>query len=172
MRLDDEEMWRVVRGYPDYEVSDRGRIRHRGDGSLVRATTHKETGEPWVTVEYFESSFRGPVWMLMLKAFYEYTGSMRDVLPTYRDDDPKNLSVYNIFWNTPRGFPLLFTRSDDGSWRRHYKKGRRVEILETGEQFEGVRECAASIGGTTNAIYMCLRGVSKTHKGYTYRFID
>lgn len=50
----------------------------------------------------------------------------------------------------------------------HPHEGRRVKIVETGEIFNSMAECADHIGGFKSAISSCLRGKTHTHKGYHF----
>lgn len=53
--------------------------------------------------------------------------------------------------------------------RKPYKT--RVRIVETGEVFDSIRECARSINGDQPTITACLKGRHKTHHGYHYEYV-
>ena len=44
----------------------------------------------------------------------------------------------------------------------------KVRIVETGEEFESLTNCANHVGGQKSGISACLLGKKKTHKGYHY----
>lgn len=46
-----------------------------------------------------------------------------------------------------------------------------VRIVETGEVFESVSECARRIGGDPSAISHCLAGRHSTHLGYHFEYV-
>ena len=46
-----------------------------------------------------------------------------------------------------------------------------ILIVETGEVFRNPYVCADAIGGNAQDIYRCLRGKTKTHKGFHYKEI-
>ena len=48
--------------------------------------------------------------------------------------------------------------------------GIRIRIVETGQEFQSIRDCARAIDGDFSAIAEILRGSNhrKTHKGYTF----
>ena len=47
----------------------------------------------------------------------------------------------------------------------------RVEIIETGEIFPSVLECARVIGGDDSTIYKVINGERNTHCGLHFRFV-
>jgi hypothetical protein len=48
---------------------------------------------------------------------------------------------------------------------------RPVRIVETGEVFESLAQCARWIGGSSMTISRCLSGKRKTHLGFTFEYI-
>lgn len=53
------------------------------------------------------------------------------------------------------------------------RPGMRVKIIETGEEFDSLTECAEAIGGNPAKIYEVLHGLNHrhSHRGYTFTFI-
>ena len=49
-------------------------------------------------------------------------------------------------------------------------KGGPIRIVETGETFESLRECARRIGGDHRRISDCLAGKRSTHLGYHFEY--
>lgn len=60
------------------------------------------------------------------------------------------------------------------AYRTGLNKGRRtpVRIVETGEVFESLAECAMRIGCTTGNISDCLVGRRSTCRGYHFEYVD
>lgn len=54
--------------------------------------------------------------------------------------------------------------------RKPYKKS--VRVVETGEIFSSIRECARAIGGNQATISECLNGRHKSHHGYHYEWVE
>lgn len=52
------------------------------------------------------------------------------------------------------------------------RPGIRVEIVETGETFDSITDCARHINGSAGTIHHVLNGERKSHKGYRFRTID
>lgn len=66
-----------------------------------------------------------------------------------------------------------------GRKRTHDRVGRpvnhpRVMINETGEIFDSYEDAAKAIGGRRSGVHACLRGTGnrRTHKGYTFKFVE
>lgn len=59
--------------------------------------------------------------------------------------------------------------------RKEYRgrKGRAVRIVETGETFNSISECADAIGGSAGSICEILRGHNRraTHMGYHFEYV-
>lgn len=51
------------------------------------------------------------------------------------------------------------------------RKRHGIRIIETGETFETVSECAKYINGNVANICSCLKGKRETHKGYHFEMI-
>lgn len=49
---------------------------------------------------------------------------------------------------------------------------RRVRIVETGEEFKSLTECARHINGHVENIYKCLTGRLRKHRGFTFEYVD
>jgi hypothetical protein len=55
---------------------------------------------------------------------------------------------------------------------RSRPKGRAVRIIETGEVFPSIAECARSINGIQGNIAWCLLGTRQTHRGYHFEYAE
>ena len=51
-------------------------------------------------------------------------------------------------------------------------KAQKVMVIQTGVVYDSVRECAKAIGGDYGSIYACLNGNRKTHKEYTFKYVE
>lgn len=168
------EVWQRVPRFPQFQINNYGDIQDEEGYLLERSYPGINGDEVDVHLISFERSFRGPVWFLMLNAFFE--GNLNGVQFRYIDGDPVNLHLDNLIpiYEHPREgwIPIAWEENLDGKRvldRR--KKLNRVQIIETGEVFNSVSECAFAIKGISTSIYSCLRGTAKKHKGYTFRLI-
>ena len=51
------------------------------------------------------------------------------------------------------------------------RHGRPFMIVETGEIFKTLEECAKEINGNNRHINDCLRGRQRTHRGYHFKYL-
>lgn len=51
------------------------------------------------------------------------------------------------------------------------RPGTQVKIVETGEMFDSITECAEHINGSAGTIHQVLSGHRNTHKGYRFEHV-
>lgn len=49
---------------------------------------------------------------------------------------------------------------------------RAVRIVETGQEFRSLSDCARFLDTQTEYIYKCLVGRLRSHKGFTFAYVD
>lgn len=165
------ETWVEIAGYPNYAVSNMGRVfnvqrerilkfREAIDGSL-RVSLSKD-GE--VTDHY--------VHHLVAAAFFGGVSPGVQVIHANGDkteNTPENLRLKR----RERRIPPRSRPWGDGEVENGRHWGRRVRIVETGETFLTVRDCANYIKGDYSTIYKCLEGQGrKTHRGHTFEYVN
>ncbi len=84
------------------------------------------------------------------------------------DGNKLNNCIGNLEWCTPRENDLHAYSTG----LHQPKKGRMVRIIETGEYFKSLSDCARHIGGDKSHIYHCATGKNETHKGYHFEYVD
>lgn len=158
-----KEEWVAIEGYPNYAVSNLGRVVNLTRDSLLRPRPNDE-GDLRVSLS-FEGRVRDfYVRRLVAAAFFEGYDPREQVI--HYDGDKENNEITNLRMRKQ-------TRIASGSFLRGRKQtGRRVEVVETGEVFRTARDCANYIRGDYGSIYACLRGDRKSHMGYTFRYYD
>lgn len=161
------ERWRIIEEFPGYEISNHGRVRNRDTGHVMSPYLNPNG---YLTIKLWSDGKHYPRYIhrLVAQAFVD-EGYGPEV--NHIDGCKQNNFAENLEW---------CTRSENA---RHaiendlfvpYKlpprphESKRVRIVETGEIFDSLTECAERIGGFKTAISACLLGKVRTHKGYHF----
>lgn len=156
-----KENWRAVDNYPNYDVSDKGRVRNNKT-YLVLKPGIKSNGYQVVVLSNEVGRCTKHVHRLVADAFLNHDD--RRLVVNHKDGNKLNNSVNNL---------ELVTSSENNrhAYRIGLKKptppvsiGRKVRIVETGEEFDSIKDCAAHISGNHRHISDCLNGKLRTHK--------
>lgn len=159
--LFDDEYWETIDGFPNYVISNHGRIWNAKSQSPLYPTV-RNRGYTQVSLGH------NGVW----KSFYVhqlvYKTFANDWRPriqiAHKDRDKRNNHIDNLY---VRGEDIRFAKSQPV--RPH---ARRVMCIETGQVFRNAYVCAEYINGDARAIYRCLRGEQHKHLGYSFRYLN
>lgn len=158
-----EEFWVEIPGYANYAVSNTGYVMNLNRNRILRP---RSNGQGYLKVVLHNLDGAREFYVHRLVALC-FIGGYREgihVSHANRNYDDNNVNNLRLRGGKPNeSMGPLSPRSD---W------GMRVEIVDTGEVFRSVRDCARYIGGDYGAIYACLRGIRKTHLGYTFRYYE
>lgn len=93
------EIWKNIRGCPDYDVSDFGRVRSRiGKGRILKCSPDNK-GCPTAYVSGPNKKGRRYVSSLVLETFVGL--KPRGMRACYVDGDKANTLLANLFWGIP-----------------------------------------------------------------------
>lgn len=154
-----KEIWKTVIDWPDYDVSNLGRVYNTKTKRMLNTTPHNRKVVLFDGPEWFSTTLSRLVALVFVPGWFE------GAEVGHKDGDKTNNRDWNLEWVTHQEI-----------MRRSYASGahkpRPVRIVETEEIFQSVRECAEHLGSTTQQIYNCLANRQKTHKGYHFRYAD
>lgn len=156
-----EERWAQIEGFPDYAVSDQGRVMSlRFDRILkprinsygnarVALTRDREVHDLYISrlvAEAFLPEFRT-----------EYRVRHR------REEEKANNEVTNLKFPEGKRFGQLAKNVVGPVYRK-------IRIVETGEVFRTVHDIARRLGCAPSSVYRVLRGDRRSHMGYTFEY--
>lgn len=158
-----EEIWKDIEGFPDYQVSDQGRVRNKTTNRILKPGLG---GAGYLTVVLYNHKRKTTknVHDLVTTAFI---GRREKGMTTNHKDGVK---TNNLLSNLE-----LVSYSDN--LRHAYSHGlnkhrKQIKIVETGETFDSQIECAKAIGGDPGNITNCLKGTIPSHKGLHFERVD
>lgn len=163
----------IIGSHPKYSVTPDGRIiNSRGKEKELQVDAHG-----YAKVDLYNNSKKSSkrVHRLVAEAYIPNPDNKPDV--NHKDGNKLNNFVENLEWCTKSenmqhayrtglarpSCSMLGRKNPNGG-----RKGKPIRIVETGEEFDSILECAKSIGGNDRHIHDCLTGRQKTHCGYHF----
>lgn len=170
------ETWQTVTRNSNYIVSENGRIRR--NGSKNDHSVRDKKG--YLITDLYMNGRRTTerVHILVAEAFIPNPYDKPEV--NHKDGDKHNNHVSNLEWATKKENSEHAWRT--GLMRPSYgmrgkknpnagRKGKPFEIVETGEVFNTLQECANATGCNIAHVSDCLRGKKYSHHGYHFRYV-
>lgn len=159
------EQWLPISDFPKYEVSNTGRIRNERTGKILKPGKNPK-GYSIVCLHKDNAQHTRKVHRLVADAFCD--NSQRADQVNHKDGDKNNNHSSNLEWCTGSD-NILHAYSSGLRKPPHTKK---VKVVETGETFDSMSDCARHIDGTVSGIYDCLTGRQSTHRGYHFEWME
>ena len=169
------ENWKKVEGYP-YYVSDLGRIRSCNTNKIKMLRLDKD-GYPKVTLHNNGKRKTFNVHRLVANAFIK--NPKRKPQVNHISGNKFDNAASNLEWVTGKEniehairIGLIKTKdkvvkvNKDPKWRK-----RKVRIIETGQCFSSIVDCANAINGRTRGVSEVLGGRKKSHRGLHFEYI-
>ena len=172
------EEFKEIEGYPKYGVSR--------DGRIINSRNHEKalrnSRDGYMVVNLYHNGIESKkrVHRLVAETYIPNPDNKPDV--NHKDGNKHNNSVGNLEWVTKSENMIHAYQTGLNKPHASYgmlghknpnagSKGKQVRIVETGESFESIIDCATAIGGSDRRICDCLNGNQDTHKGYHFERI-
>ena len=158
--MDDEELWKEWPEDPRIMVSNKGNVvSYKRGAPYPLKVGHSGSGYQMVGADR-QSQF---VHKMVADTWLENPNHLTEV--NHIDGDKNNNSAENLEWTT-----------HSENMRHAYRTGlnksaKPIRIVETGETFESLAECARQIGCTQQNISNCLAGRQLTCRGYHFEYV-
>ena len=162
----EEELWKEWPQDPRIKVSNKGNVVSCKRGApYPLKMRHNNSGYQMVHVAHASSQL---VHRMVAETWIPNPNHGKQVNHINGDKDDNR--VENLEWVTP-------SQNLCHAFRTGLKKpaggleATPVRIVETGEIFESISECARRIGGAHSSIRNCLAGKQSTHRGYHFEYV-
>lgn len=156
----ENEEWRVVDEFPNYCVSNRGRVRNsKGD---IMAGGYDKDGYRQVTISTYGKQYNRRICRLVAKAFIDNPLCLPCV--NHIDEIKNNDDVDNLEWCT------VAYNNNYGSHPSKLRK--KVKCVETGVVYDGVRNAGVMNGICHQNICQCCKKPNKTAGGYHWQYVQ
>lgn len=160
------EEWRTIEEFPDYEVSDDGRVRN-GKTRHQLGIYDNGSGVLQVVMRRDTRPCGRAVHKLVATAFLDMPPG-DDYIPMHIDGNPQNNEADNLVWK-PRWFAVKMTKQ-----RRQVmpRDDRPVLEVKTGIVYANALECARTIGALEEQIILTAQNrYGATYRGSSYEFV-
>lgn len=169
-----KESWETVIGFPDYSVSNLGRVISRRTSKEKFIGSVLPDGYIQVALCSEESTRKVNIHKLVAETFIPNPKSLPEV--NHVDEDKSNNQVNNLEWCT-KSFNINYGRRNSFVSEKLVNgiMSKAVEALDpiSGNilhRFPSAMEAQRN-GFDQGAISNCCRGVRKTHKGFLWRYV-
>lgn len=155
----DEELWRDWPQDPRIKVSNKGNVvSYKRGVPYPLKVSHSNSGYQRV------GASRSPQYVhrMVAETWIDNPNHYEEVNHINGDKDDNR--VENLEWVTP-------SQNMRHAGRTGLMKSTPIRIVDTGEVFESIGECARRIGGSQGTISDCLAGKHSTHHGYHFEYV-
>lgn len=136
------EEWRSIDEFPNYSVSNLGRIRNNATGRIINQFVYERGFLTVGLIKTKRIQFRRSVTVLVAQAFVDQPNEQYNT-PMHLDGDRRNNQAENLVWR-PRWFCKLYVKQFAPTVRPCFN--RKVELIETGQVFANSWDAAISTG--------------------------
>ena len=184
--MDSKEIWKDIKGFPGYQVSNKGNVRNKKKQILKFQDNHG-----YKRYTFWRKDANGNLenklklgHVLVAEAFIENPDPENKTTVNHIDGNKYNNDASNLEWATlqeqqehARSTGLI---SEEGLARSKAnlipKKKRRVAKLDLNgnilEEFDSVQSAAQSVNADASSLTKICRGKGNTLKGFKWKYLD
>lgn len=162
--------WRHIVGYDNYEVSNTGEVRNAKTGRILKPSCSRG-GYLKVNLRNQGVAKSSKIHRLVAETFV-YNEHDKPLV-NHIDGNKSNNRSDNLEWcNSSENNKHAF---DNGLSYRPVNSGvprRRTRIVETGQIFDSISECARFLNVPESNVGACLYGNGKSCRGYHFEYVE
>lgn len=173
------EEWRKVHSFPNYSISDEGRLRN-DDTNHIRKNKTDKYGYEYVNLKQGGRTHSKFIHRLVAEEFIDNPDRKPQV--NHKDGNKKNNRVDNLEYvtaseNMQHAYrtglnKYTFRQPMLGHKNPHPGYGKKpVRCVDTGEEFESLTKCANEMDLNVKHIGDVIHGRRRTHKGHKFEFV-
>lgn len=163
--IKEKEIWKTVESYPKYEVSTYGKVRNKRTKRELKPSPGRNPAYLNVYISNEKGENNRPIHRLVAETFVEGEGQCVNHI----DGNKHNNYYKNLEWCSFQENNIHAIKNGLNHPGEYQK--RRIRIVETGDEFNGIVECANYVGTSFQNIYAAANGKRHTAKGYHYEYI-
>ena len=167
-----EEIWKTINGFENYEISTKGRVRNK-ETLYILSQQLSATGYMTIRLRKHSGDEEKPclnVHRLVAEAFIP--GGSSELQVNHIDGNKLHNDVENLEWCTRKENAQHAMRIGLFNPKAPDSPKRKVRIVETGEVFDSIRDCAKTINVKEQHIWACLNGRRYTRNGLHFEYVD
>lgn len=167
-----EEIWKDIEGFPNYQISNRGKVRNK-ETLVVIAQQLSASGYMTVRIRRRHGDYEKPclnVHRLVAEAFIP--GGSSELQVNHKDGNKLNNNAENLEWCTRKENSQHAMKMGLFNPKAPESPKRKVRIVETGETFNSIRDCAKEINVKEQHVWACLNGKRETRNGLHFEYAD
>ena len=169
-----EEIWKDISGYPNYQVSNLGRVKSLGNDKNRKEKILKSSKEGWGYLQVLLSkdgkSKYFKVHRLVASAFLDNSNNLPEV--NHKDEDKTNNRVENLEY-CDRTYNNNYGSRNERTAIANSKPV--LQFTKQGEfikKWKSTREVERELGFNHSNIAQCCQGKLKSSNGYEWKYLE
>lgn len=163
--------WKHYPGHPELLISDGGTVIRNKRGKWNELNQY-DNERGYLRVGFTDKTIPECVHTLVAETFVHNPDPENKKYVNHIDGNKHNNAASNLEWVTSGENQEHAYRIGLRAPNFIQKTMRPIRIIETGELFRGIGECARVIDGNPGHIHECLNGTRHTHRGYHFEYAD
>ena len=161
------ERWKTIRECPDYDISDRGRVRNNSTGYILKINYDRRGS---ARVILYDRDVRKHMHINRLVAEHFVPGGDDSKIVIHKDCDKTNNRASNLQW-VDRSEHQQYLYSSGERTNDHLRK--KIRCIETGDEYGSIQECSEVTGLNYRVVSRCVNNpYTKTRDGLHFEPAD
>lgn len=163
--------WKHYPGHDELLISDDGVVIRKKRGKW-HELNQCDNDRGYLRVCFTDKSIPQCVHTLVAETFVDNPDPKNKKYVNHIDGNKHNNRADNLEWVTAGENQEHAYRIGLKTPNYIQKRMRAIRIVESGEIFNGIGECARAIHGNPGHIHECLNGGRQTHRGYHFEYVE